>query len=35
VVKGEILPLTPTLSPNPGREGRVRGSNPSILFRDD
>jgi hypothetical protein len=28
-------PLTLTLSPNPGGEGRVRGSDPSILFRDD
>jgi hypothetical protein len=30
-----ISPLTPTLSPNPGGEGRVRGSESSILFRDD
>jgi dTDP-4-amino-4,6-dideoxygalactose transaminase len=30
-----INPLTPTLSPNPGGEGRVRGRDPSILFRDD
>ena len=30
-----ISPLTPTLSPNPGGEGRVRGIDPSILFRDD
>jgi hypothetical protein len=30
-----INPLTLTLSPNPGGEGRVRGSDPSILFRDD
>jgi hypothetical protein len=30
-----INPLTSTLSPNPGGEGRVRGNDPSILFRDD
>lgn len=30
-----INPLTLTLSPNPGGEGRVRGCEPSRLFRDD
>jgi hypothetical protein len=41
LIKGRIIgstlrsPLTPTLSPNPGGEGRVRGSALSILFRDD
>jgi hypothetical protein len=35
VVLTFINPLTPTLSPNPGGEGRVRGSDPPILFRDD
>jgi hypothetical protein len=34
-VSTRINPLTLTLSPNPGGEGRVRGSDPSILFGDD